>query len=323
MTVLTFCAASLHYFSVFLGMLKKLLFLFILTGFVLAGKSQRIPKWKIEDVVKSYAAKNDTVYVVNFWATFCKPCNEEIPDFIRIVKKYEKQKVKLLLVSLDLPSYYAAKLPAFIKKYKYNTNHVWLNETNADHFCPAIDEKWSGAIPSTIIVNNKTGYRKFIEDQVSAADFEAAIKEAIGGNAFKKYVAPMNDAEVLKESSGDYPHVNEFMTFKSNDNSVYSIMTGKVKTIARIDSIKVIIIENNGLYYTYSNLSSTNLKKGDMVKKDQIIGYAAYDLDGYKPTLDLYVSNFQKNILLTKENFIPRKDKRLLDYFIDSPKEPQ
>ena len=117
-------------------MLKKLLFLFILTGFVLAGKSQRIPKWKIEDVVKSYAAKNDTVYVVNFWATFCKPCNEEIPDFIRIVKKYEKQKVKLLLVSLDLPSYYAAKLPAFIKKYKYNTNHVWLNETNADHFCP-------------------------------------------------------------------------------------------------------------------------------------------------------------------------------------------
>ena len=65
------------------------------------------------------------------------------------------------------------------------------------------------------------------------------------------------------------------------------------------------------------------LKKGDMVKKDQIIGYAAYDLDGYKPTLDLYVFNFQKNILLTKENFIPRKDKREFDYFKDGPKEPQ
>lgn len=59
------------------------------------------------------------------------------------------------------------------------------------------------------------------------------------------------------------------------------------------------------------------------MKKDQLIGYAAYDLDGYKPTLDLYVSNFQKNILLTKEDFIPRKDKREFDYFKDGPKEPQ
>ena len=306
-------------------MLKKLLFLFILTGFVLAGKSQRIPKWKIEDVVKSYAAKNDTVYVVNFWATFCKPCNEEIPDFIRIVKKYEKQKVKLLLVSLDLPSYYAAKLPAFIKKYKYNTNHVWLNETNADHFCPAIDEKWSGAIPSTIIVNNKTGYRKFIEDQVSAADFEAALKEAIGGNAFNKYTAPMNDAVVdddRTQRSASYIS-KDYVTFKSTDSAVYSITDGQVNIVVRIDNMKVVIIENAGLYYTYSNLGSTIIKKGDVIKKDQLIAYASSELYGDTPTLELYVNNSAKSILLTKANFTPRKDKRLLDYFIDSPKEPQ
>ena len=306
-------------------MLKKLLFLFILTGFVLAGKSQRIPKWKIEDVVKSYAAKNDTVYVVNFWATFCKPCNEEIPDFIRIVKKYEKQKIKLLLVSLDLPSYYAVKLPAFIKKYKYNTNHVWLNETNADHFCPAIDEKWSGAIPSTIIVNNKTGYRKFIEDQVSAADFEAALKEAIGGNAFNKYTAPMNDAVIdddrTQRSASYIP--KDYVTFKSTDSAVYSITDGQVNIVVRIENMKVVIIENAGLYYTYSNLGSTIIKKGDVIKKDQLIAYASSELYGDTPTLELYVNNSAKSILLTKANFTPRKDKRLLDYFIDSPKEPQ
>ena len=160
-------------------MIRKLLFVFTLLAFVMAANSQTIAKWKIEDVVKSYSAKNDTVYVVNFWATFCKPCNEEIPDFIKLVAKYKTQKVKLLLVSLDLPSYVAVRLPAFIKKNKYNTNHVWLNETDADRFCPMIDEKWSGAIPSTIIVNNKTGYRKFVEDQMTAEDFEAALKAAI------------------------------------------------------------------------------------------------------------------------------------------------
>lgn len=176
---LTFHSPALREFSVFLRMIKRLLFVFTLMVFVMVANSQSIRKWKIEDVVKSYSKNNDTVYVVNFWATFCKPCIAEIPDFIKIVKKYEKQKVKLLLVSLDLPSYYPAKIAAFAKKNTYHVPIVWLNETNADHFCPVIDPKWSGSIPSTIVVNNKTGYRKFTEGEMSAADFEAMIREAI------------------------------------------------------------------------------------------------------------------------------------------------
>jgi len=172
-------------------MIRKPLCIIALLAFVLAANAQKnsspakpaaslvIPKWKIEDVVNAFSAKNDTVYVVNFWATFCKPCNEEIPDFIRLTEKYKKQKVKLMLVSLDLPSYVPERLPAFIKKYKYYTNHVWLNETNADRFCPMIDQKWSGAIPATIIVNNITGYRKFTEDQISAVEFERMLNEAM------------------------------------------------------------------------------------------------------------------------------------------------
>ena len=291
-----------------------------------AAKSQTIPKWKIEDVVKSFSANNDTVYVINFWATFCKPCNEEIPDFIRLADKYKKQKVKLLLVSLDLPSYVPVRLPEFIKKNKYKTNHVWLNETNADHFCPGIDAKWSGAIPATIIVNNKTGYRKFFEDQVSAGDFEALLKAAIGGSVMNKYVAPMNDATVIYDNPQDTAHVKrEFVIFKSNDSTVYSIAGGKVSMIAKIDNMKVLIIEKDNVFYTYSNLGSTLLKKGDEVKTNQLIGYAAFDLDKYKPTIDLYIYTGEQYMVLTKDNFIKRSDKRLLDHSIDpDPKlEPQ
>lgn len=286
---------------------------------VAVAKSQTIAKWKIEDVVKSFSANNDTVYVVSFWATFCKPCNEEIPDFIRLTNKYKTQKIKLLLVSLDLPSYVAVRLPAFIKKNKYKTNHVWLSETDADRFCPMIDEKWSGAIPATIIVNNKSGYRKFFEDQISAEDFEKAIKEAIGATAIYKYVAPMNNAVAIYDNPQDTVHVKrEFVIFKSNDSSVYSIAGGKVSMIAKIDHMKVVIIEKDNFFYTYSNLGSTLLKKGDEVKANQLMGYAAFDLDKYKPTLELYVSNGEKNVTLTKENFAKRSDKRLADHSIDS-----
>lgn len=142
--------------------------------------SQPIPKLKMTDVVAMFNQPNDTVYVVNFWATFCKPCVGEIPHFISITQKYAAQKVKLLLVSLDLKEDYPQKIRAFAQRFHFNTNISWLNETNADIFCPMIDPKWSGAIPATIFVNNKKGYKKFYEDELNAVDFEKALKAAIG-----------------------------------------------------------------------------------------------------------------------------------------------
>ena len=147
--------------------------------FAMACNSQTIQKMKMADVVRSFSNGSDTVYVVNFWATFCKPCVGEIPYFINIAKRYEGQKVKLLLVSLDLPSYYPGKIATFVKQHHFNTNIAWLNETNADIFCPMIDQQWSGAIPATIIVNGKKGYKKFFEDEIKAADFEKELKLAL------------------------------------------------------------------------------------------------------------------------------------------------
>jgi len=312
-----------EHFCVFLRMIKRLLFLCTFLMLVAVVNGQKIPKWKMEDVVKSFSAKNDTTYVVNFWATFCKPCIEEIPDFIRIVEKYKTQKVKLLLVSLDLPTFYPVKIAAFAKKNNYKTNIAWLNETNADIFCPMIDPKWSGAIPATIIVNNNTGYKKFTEDQISPADFEKSLKEAIGGNAMNKYVAPMNGAVAIYDNPEDTAHVKrEFVIFKSDDSSVYAVAGGKVSTVAKIDHMKVVIIEKDKLFYTYSNLGSTQVKKGDEIKADQLIGYAAFDLDRQKPTLELYITDAEKSMMLTKDNFIARKDKKLTDHSIDS-NEPQ
>ena len=293
--------------------------------FITGVNGQTIPKWKIKDVVKSYSAKNDTTYVINFWATFCKPCIEEIPDFIRLAEKYKKQKVKLMLVSLDLPSYVAVRLPAFIKKNNYKTNHVWLNETDADIFCPMIDAKWSGAIPATIIVNNKTGFKKFTEDQISPEDFEKYLNEAIGGNGINKFIAPMNDAVAIYDNPRDTTHVKrEFVIFKSNDSSVYSIAGGKVSTVVKIDHMKVVIIEKDQLFYTYSNLGSALIKKGDEVKPNQLIGYAAFDMDKIKPTLELYISTGDEYRMLTKDDFIKRSDKRFTDHSIEmNLNEPQ
>ncbi len=136
----------------------------------------QLPKWKITDVENYIASSKDDVLVINFWATFCKPCIAEIPGFIRVVEKHRADSVKLLLVSLDMPSQYP-NVPAFIRKHNFNAQHAWLNETDADYFCPKIDPKWSGAIPATLIVNTRTGKRLFFEEEME----EERLQEIISG----------------------------------------------------------------------------------------------------------------------------------------------
>lgn len=139
---------------------------------------QQIQKIKIKSL-SDLITTSDSLLIINFWATFCKPCVEEIPDLIKFANKYKKQKASLYLVSLDLEDYYPKKIKKFVSKKKYATKIAWLNESNADYFCPLIDSSWSGGIPATLFINNKTGYKKFYEKQLSATEIEVAIKAAM------------------------------------------------------------------------------------------------------------------------------------------------
>ena len=144
-----------------------------------AGWSQQIQKMKADEL-HAFIAKSEKPLVVSFWATWCASCNEEIPYFISTVKEKYKGEVEILLVSLDIKSYYPARITSFAAKKNYDVPVVWLNETNADIFCPLIDAKWSGAIPSTLMVNNKNNYRKFYETGISPLQFDRDLKELLG-----------------------------------------------------------------------------------------------------------------------------------------------
>jgi thiol-disulfide isomerase/thioredoxin len=142
------------------------------------ANAQAIPKWKLDDL-KVAISKADKPTIFNFWATFCKPCVAEIPYFQQLAKKYEKEGVQLVLISLDLPEAYPKQISSFAAKYKFTSPIKFLAETNADLFCPAVDESWSGAIPASLLVNNKTGYRKFFEEQLSKEKLEKEIQAMI------------------------------------------------------------------------------------------------------------------------------------------------
>ncbi len=151
--------------------------IFALFVLMMTASAQEIKKWKIGDL-QAYIQHSDHPLVVNFWATYCGPCVQEIPYFQSTVAKYKG--AELLLVSLDLPDYYPQKIDSFAKDKHFTAPIAWLNETNADEFCPKIDPKWSGAIPSSLFVNNKTGHRRFFERALSRGEVEENMKALLG-----------------------------------------------------------------------------------------------------------------------------------------------
>ena len=137
-----------------------------------------VQKMKITDLEK-YIASSDHPLIISFWATFCAPCNKEIPYFQSTVERYKDQRVELILVSLDLPDYFPTRIDSFARSHAYTARIVWLNETNADYFCPKVDPRWTGGIPSTLFLNNKTHYRRFFDRQLTEGQVEPEIKKML------------------------------------------------------------------------------------------------------------------------------------------------
>ena len=159
--------------------MKKVFITACLLFFVTIGFSQTIKKVKITDV-EEYVKNSDHPIVLNCWATWCAPCVEELPYFMETVKKYSDQKVELLLVSLDFANSYPNKILEVIKKHHFNATFFWLNETNADYFCPKIDPKWDGTLPSTLFVNTQTGYRAFFGRPMTDRQIELEVSKLTG-----------------------------------------------------------------------------------------------------------------------------------------------
>jgi thiol-disulfide isomerase/thioredoxin len=146
---------------------------------VFLGFSQTIKKVKVTEV-EEYIKNSDHPIVLNCWATWCAPCVAEIPDFMQTIRKYPSQKVELVLMSLDFPSSYPNKILDLIKKRHFEATFLWLNETNADYFCPKIDPKWDGTLPSTLFVDPKTGYRKFFGRPMTDRQIDLEVGRLVG-----------------------------------------------------------------------------------------------------------------------------------------------
>lgn len=94
------------------------------------------------------------VVIVNFWATWCKPCVQELPVFERINSELKAENAKVYLINLDFNSKYKTSVAEFLDKRELRSKVIHLNDTDPNNWINKIDSSWSGAIPATVIYND-------------------------------------------------------------------------------------------------------------------------------------------------------------------------
>ena len=140
---------------------KIVTFLFI--AFSISGYSQNVKLLNIDQLNERIEKGKDSIYVVNFWATWCAPCIKELPHFEKLNAAFKSDKLAVLLVSVDFKSKLNSAVIPFVKRKNIKSQVFLLNESDPQQYIDRIEKSWSGSIPATLFI--KGDKRKFIESE--------------------------------------------------------------------------------------------------------------------------------------------------------------
>jgi len=163
--------------------LLSFFFLFCTVSFL---KAQPIQQMSFDQLQKKLIETKDSVVVLNFWATWCKPCVEELPYFEQLNKKYANQKVKVILVNLDFNSKVKSVAEPFVQKKKMESEIIHITDTDPNTWINKIDNTWSGAIPATVVYNTSHEKIKFTEGGMTYDELERIILQQLKSDEVTK-----------------------------------------------------------------------------------------------------------------------------------------
>lgn len=143
-----------------------------------SSTKQRVDIVKFNELERLMTRSTDKLEVINFWATWCKPCIEELPYF-QSLHEMQNDKLNVTLISLDFADQFEKKVIPFINENRLSPDVLLLDEIDYNSWIDKVDPSWSGAIPATLVINHKTGQRKFVEKELEEDEIESIVEELI------------------------------------------------------------------------------------------------------------------------------------------------
>ncbi|WP_196593502.1 TlpA family protein disulfide reductase [Pectinatus sottacetonis] len=138
-------------------------------GVVIGKKAPAITLKDIEDKsVTINAAKNNKVYVLNFWASWCPPCRDEMPEINDFYNKY-KNKLQFLAINMQ-------ESKTKINSFMVQNNYVFPVLLDSDGKAAELFKVRQ--IPTTIVID-KNGIIKYRRTgQIDLVELEKIIDSA-------------------------------------------------------------------------------------------------------------------------------------------------
>ena len=114
--------------------------------------------------ITQYSGK---ILLINFWASWCKPCIKELPQFDQMVEIYGEENIEIIPISID-----SASDMAKLRKF-YKDNNIKNLKLYHDKDLAAYEEVRSFGVPTTIVVDRNmkahlkvSGYLNWLDPQM-------------------------------------------------------------------------------------------------------------------------------------------------------------
>lgn len=156
------------------GTSVALLALFLTVGRAVALEGEPAPDLSLPDLggkLVQLSQLKGKVVVVNFWATWCRPCREEIPDFVRLHKEHRGHGLEIIGVAMNKGKEEAVR--AFVKESEMAYTIV-IGETE-------VARRWLvRGIPWTFIVDREGKVARVIAGMTDRPSLETEIQPLLG-----------------------------------------------------------------------------------------------------------------------------------------------
>lgn len=156
-------------------MLKYLIILTFLSLISFLAPAQSVEVINVEDMERIIHENTGKTRVINFWATWCKPCIEELPYFEAVNQSPEFEEVEIILISLDFAEDLDTKVKKYIEKKSIASTVKLLDNVDYNSWIDKVDPSWSGAIPATLVINNNVNKRIFFEKQFEESELQNVL----------------------------------------------------------------------------------------------------------------------------------------------------
>jgi thiol-disulfide isomerase/thioredoxin len=129
------------------------------------------------------APKKGRVLVVHFWATWCEPCREEMPELAAAASPASGRDLAVVLVSLDTRRTASSDVTRFLSREKVGFVSFLMKTHDPRLFFHAVDPSWEGTIPLTVVYGRDGRVASRLRGRQSRDTLAAAIQTALAAPA--------------------------------------------------------------------------------------------------------------------------------------------